>query len=187
MSFNLTLAEYASAEEKSAVTHELFLVLGSSFLIALSAQIAVGWPVPVTGQTFSILLIAAILGSKRASLAVFAYICEGLIGLPVFAQFKAGIPALLGSTGGYILGFLAAAFVVGFLAERIRDGSNIKIFFAMLAGLIVIYTLGILWLGIVLKGANFLTVLKAGLFPFIPYEIIKIALALTIVRIMKPI
>lgn len=180
MSSNLTLAEWTPLEKKSAVVYDLFLILGSSFLIALSAQVAFGWPVPITGQTFAILLIASVLGSKRASLAVFAYICEGVAGLPVFAQFKFGLPALLGPTGGYIIGFLAAAFIIGLLTERIRDKNIVKMFFAMLTGLIVIYAFGIFWLSFVLKGAALLTVLKVGLFPFIPGEIIKITLALAL-------
>lgn len=95
MSSNLTLAEWTPIEKKFAAAYELFLILGSSLLIALSAQVALGWPVPITGQTFAILLIASVLGSKRASLAVLAYICEGVAGLPVFAQFKFGLTALL--------------------------------------------------------------------------------------------
>lgn len=182
MSANLTLAEYTASEKKSAIANELFLILGSSFLIALSAQVAFGWPVPVTGQTFAILLTASILGSKSATLAVLAYICKGLAGLPVFAQFKAGMPALLGPTGGYIIGFLAAAFIVGLLVERIRDRKFIKILFAMIAGLVVIYTFGILWLCFYMKGAGLLTILNVGLFRFIPGEIIKIALALLLLR-----
>jgi biotin transport system substrate-specific component len=179
---NLTLAEYAPLEKKSALANELFLILGSSFLIALSAQVAFGWPVPITGQTFAIILIAIVLGSKRATLAVLAYICEGVAGLPVFAQFKFGLAALLGPTGGYIIGFLAAAFIVGVLTERIRDKNIIKIFFAILTGLAIIYIFGILWLCVVLKGASFLTVLKVGLFPFIPGEVIKITFALALLR-----
>ncbi len=178
---NLTLAEYAPLERKS-IANELFLILGSSLLIALSAQVAFGWPVPITGQTFAILLISAALGSKRATLAVLAYICEGAAGLPVFAQFKFGLAALLGPTGGYIIGFLAAAFVIGFLTERIREKRFIKTLFAMLAGLVLIYSFGISWLCVIMRGASFLTILNEGLFWFIPGEVIKITLALLLLR-----
>ena len=178
MSSNLTLAEYRPLGEKFAAIYEAGLILGGSLFIAISAQVAFGWPVPVTGQTFAILLLGTLFGSKRATLAVLAYICEGVAGLPVFAQFKAGLAALFGPTGGYIVGFLAAAFIVGFLTERISGRNLIKMVLAMLAGLFFIYTFGILWLCVVFKGATLLTVLKAGLYPFIPGEIIKITLAI---------
>ncbi len=75
-------------------------------------------PVPITGQTMAVLLVGALLGSRRGALAVLAYIAEGLAGLPVFAGGAAGLARLFGPTGGYLVGFVAAAFLVGWLAER---------------------------------------------------------------------
>jgi biotin transport system substrate-specific component len=175
---NMTYAEYfRPAEKKLAFVYEAGLILGSSFLIALSAQVAFGWPVPLTGQTFAVLMTGALLGSRRASLAVLAYICEGLAGLPVFAQFKWGFAALLGPTGGYIIGFLAAAFVVGFLAERGWDKKIGTALAAMAAGNVVLYTFGLVWLAFVMRSAGVQEVLSVGLYQFIPGEFIKVALA----------
>ncbi len=175
---NLTFADcFRPAGKRFAIVYEAALIFGGSLLIAISAQVAFGWPVPATGQTFAVLLLAASLGSRRAALAVLAYICEGLAGLPVFAQFKAGLPALLGSTGGYIIGFLAAAYLVGFLVERGWGRKIVTTVAAMAAGEIVIYAFGLTWLAFVMRGAGIQKILAVGLYPFIPGEFIKIALA----------
>lgn len=180
---NLTFADcLRPAEKKLAFAYEAGLILGSSLLIALSAQVAFGWPVPATGQTFAVLMIAMVLGSRRAALAVLAYICEGLAGLPVFAQFKSALPTLLGPTGGYIVGFLAAAYLVGFLAQRGWDRKIITTVAAMLTGEVVIYAFGLCWLAFVMRGAGIQNVLAVGLYPFLLGEVIKIALALWLLR-----
>jgi biotin transport system substrate-specific component len=183
MSSNLILADCLRPKEKtSSFVYEMTRILAGSFLIAISAQVAFGWPVPATAQTFAVLLTAMVLGSRRAALTVLAYICEGLAGLPVFAQFKAGLPALLGPTGGYIIGFLAAAFLVGFLAERGSSRNIIKMLFVMLAGEIVIYAFGLFWLALLMKGAGLQIILSVGLYPFVLGEVIKITLALWLLR-----
>ncbi len=104
-----------------AGVYDAALILGASLLIALSARIAVPVPfspAPITGQTLAVLLVGALLGSRRGALSVLAYLAEGAMGLPVFAGGGAGILWLLGPTGGYLFGFIAAAFVTGWLAER---------------------------------------------------------------------
>jgi biotin transport system substrate-specific component len=175
---NLTFADcFRPAQKRLAFAYEAILILGSSLLIAISAQVAFGWPVPVTGQTFAILLLAASLGSRRAVLAVLAYICEGLAGLPVFAQCKAGLPVLLGPTGGYIIGFLVAAYLVGSLAERGWSRKIVTMVAAMVLGNVVIYTFGLSWLAFVIRGVGIQKILAVGLYPFIPGEFIKVALA----------
>jgi biotin transport system substrate-specific component len=156
---------------------DLFFIIVASLLIALSAQLTIRLPfspVPFTGQTLAILLVSATLGSWRGTLAVGAYILQGLIGLPVFANGGAGIGHLLGPTGGYLLGFVAMAWVVGKLAERGRDRERAKAWLAFLFGEIVLYIIGLIWLSTFVGIQNAITL---GLLPFIPGDILKIILA----------
>lgn len=160
------------------------LVLGFSGFIALSAQVSILLPfmlVPFSGQTLAVLLTGAVLGSRLGSLAVLVYLAEGLMGLPVFAgaasawtPTRTALPTIIGPTAGYLFAFPIAAFVVGWLAERGWDRSVWRAVIAMLIGNIVIYTGGLLWLAR-LVGAE--QAIPLGLLPFIPGDLIKIALA----------
>src|SRR3989304_4935143 len=115
------------------------IVIGSLFVAAL-AQLSIPLqPVPVTGQTFVVLLVGMVLGSRRGAPALAAYLAEGLAGLPVFAEARSGLGTVLGPTGGYLVGFIAAAWLVGLLAERGFDRRLIKTFSGMIAGNIGIY------------------------------------------------
>jgi biotin transport system substrate-specific component len=172
---NATLADLIRpCEKKSAVLYDLALIIGGSLLVALSAQIAVGYPVPITAQTFAVLMLAALLGPARAALCLLAYIAEGAAGLPVFAQGKAGFAALLGPTGGYLIGFVPAAYLVGFLARKGWDRRISTTIIAMIFGNGIIYAFGLLWLS-GLVGLH--SALAGGLYPFIPGDLLKIALA----------
>ena len=155
--------------------YEILLVLTGTVLLALSAKVqAPMWPVPVTAQTFAVLLIAALIGSKRGLATMLAYIVEGAVGLPVFAGPVAGIAYMAGPTGGYLIGFIAAAWIVGCLAERGWDRRFKTTVAAMALGTIMIFVCGLLWLKFYVRADN---VLVLGLFPFIPGAIIKIVLA----------
>jgi len=155
--------------------YDIALIIAGSLVIALSARVAIGWPVPVTGQTFAVLMIAALLGSRRGCFAVLAYITEGAAGLPVFAHGRAGLTVLSEPTGGYLVGFIAAAGIVGLLAEKGWDRRTGTTVLAMVFGNIAIYAFGLLWL-CCLVGVN-KTVLIEGLYPFILGDLLKIALA----------
>ena len=160
---------------KATLVRDVLLILSFSVVTALSAQIAfyIG-PVPITGQTFAVLLAAALLGSRRGALSQLTYLGMGAMGAPIFAGWHGGIGVLMGPTGGYLIGFVAAAFVVGFLAERGWDRRFWSMALAMLIGNIVIYAFGLPWL------ANFVpsgSVLAAGLYPFIPGDLTKLVLA----------
>ena len=175
---NATIADLVRpSERKSALLCDAALIIGGSSLLALSAQIAVGYPIPITAQTFAVLMIAALLGPGRAVLCVLAYIAEGAAGLPVFAQGKAGFLVLLGPTGGYLVGFVAAAFVVGLLARNGWDRRIGTTVLAMIIGNVLIYAFGILWLShlVGLEAA-----LAGGLYPFIAGDLLKIVLAAAI-------
>ena len=147
--------------------------LGSLLLIA-SAKIKVPlYPVPMTLQPLAVLMIAMLYGKKLATLTVGLYIFKGIIGLPVFA-FGGGLMYLTGPTGGFILGFFASAFIVGYLADC-GWGKKVSLsIFSMLIGMVVIYALGIFQLAL-LKGFNF--ALLEGFYPFLLGDFYKLLLA----------
>jgi biotin transport system substrate-specific component len=176
----LTVADLIRPDEKKAARlYDGALVLGGSLLIALCTQIAVGYPVPWTGQTFAVLMVGALLGSRRGALSVLAYLMQGLAGLPVFSHGKAGLGVFFGPTGGYLIGFVLAAYVVGRLAERGWDRRPVTTVLAMMLGNVVLYGCGLAWLACLvhLLGRPLGSVLAVGLYPFLPGEIVKIALA----------
>ena len=161
------------------------LVVGASVLVALCAQISIPLPftpVPLTAQTLAVLLVGATLGSRLGALAMLAYVGEGLVGLPVFAGGMSawgpsripGVPYILGPTAGYLIGFVAAAAVVGWLAERRWDRSLPRAALAMLVGQVLIYACGLSGLARFLPGD---ALLAAGLLPFLPGDALKIVVA----------
>lgn len=162
---------------RSTIVRDAILVLGGSLALALCAQVAIRLPlspVPITGQTLAVLLVGVCLGSRRGMLSVLAYLAEGAMGLPVFAGGCSGPAWLAGPTGGYLLGFVAAAWAVGWLYEHLGDRSISGMVVVLLPGSASMYLLGLPWL------AHFVGADKAlalGLVPFLPGDLIKIALA----------
>ena len=157
--------------------YDLGLILTGSVLIALSAQAAVPLPfspVPVTGQTFAVLLLGAALGRSRGAAAVLAYLAEGAAGLPVFAGGLAGPAVLLGPTGGYLFGFLPAAWICGALAERGWDRRFLGTLAAMTLGDLVIFAVGVPWLARFVGPGN---AIAFGFTPFVAGNLAKIVLA----------
>ena len=143
----LTVADLARpSERRLACFYDAALVVGGSLVIAVCAQIAIGYPVPMTGQTFAVLMVAALLGARRGTLCILTYLAEGLLGLPVFAQGKAGLAAFLGPTGGYLVGFVGAAYLVGALAQRGWDRRSATAIMMMVLGDVVLYACGLVWL-----------------------------------------
>jgi biotin transport system substrate-specific component len=156
---------------------DLVLILQGSLVIAASAQVAIPLPftpVPITGQTFGVLLVGMALGSRRGALAVLVYLAEGALGLPVFAEFRGGLAVLLGPTGGYLAGFLPAAWAVGALAERGFDRSLPRTLLAFAIGNVIIYLFGLLWLS---RFVPWPGTLAAGITPFLIGDAIKAILA----------
>lgn len=161
---------------KQSVLADLGLILLGSLLVAAAAQISIPLqPVPITGQTFAVLLVGMALGSRRGALALTLYLAQGVAGLPVFAEAKFGLATVQGPTGGYILGFIAAAWLVGVLAERGFDRNLLTTLAAMVAGNVVIYVCGLVWLQPVI--GSWEATLKAGLYPFLFGDAIKAVLA----------
>ena len=171
----LTLAD--AAIPRAGFASNLMLVVGASLVTALAAQLAVRlpWsPVPITGQTFAVLLSGAVLGSRRAFLAQLLYLAEGAAGLPVFAGGDAGIAILMGPTAGYLIAFPFAAAATGFLAERGWDRRFVTMLAAMLLGSAVIFALG---LALLSRFVPRDTLFAAGLLPFLPGDLVKSSLA----------
>ena len=151
-----------------------FMILASIFLLAITANIRVPlWPVPVTLQTMGVFFIAFFLGSKRGMLAVLGYIAAGLVGFGVFSGYKSGIVALTGPTGGYLVGMVIMAFIVGLMIERGFGRTNKSVIICMLIGETVLYAFGLTWLYMYLGNASLIEVLSMGLFPFIVGDIVK--------------
>ena len=156
---------------------EIPVLLGFNLLLVCLAQVAINLPfspVPITGQTLGVTLIAMALGRTRGVAVVSAYILEGILGLPVFANGMAGAGVLLGPTGGYLIGFVVAAWVIGSLADRGWDRSFIGSFAAMTFGTVVIFACGLSWLSRFVEGN---VLLSLGLFPFVPGALVKLAIA----------
>lgn len=155
------------------------LILAGTLLIALSAQVSIpvpGSPVPITGQTFGVLLAAGALGFRRGIAASGLYLLLGAVGLPVFAQGAHGTSVILGATGGYLVGFVLAASVVGRLAELGWDRNLIGAIGAMLIGSVLIYAVGLPWL-MAVTGFDAETAIAKGLTPYLLGDAIKLALA----------
>jgi biotin transport system substrate-specific component len=163
------------ANAKTAWIYDAALVAGFSLVIALGAQVAIPLPftpVPVTLQTLAVLLAGCMLGSGRGALAVIAYLGEGFAGLPVFSGGTAGLSHLLGPTGGYLLGFVAAAFVVGMFAERGAARSRLGTLVMLIVGNVVLYVPGVIWLG-VYTGMD--RAVSLGFLPFVVGDLLKTA------------
>jgi biotin transport system substrate-specific component len=171
----LTLADVA-LPRAGTLTHAL-LIVGASIVTALAAQVAIPlpWsPVPITGQTWAVLLSGAVLGARRAFLAQVLYLMEGAAGLPVFAGFSAGFAVLAGPTAGYLIAFPFAAGVTGLLAEHGWDRRFLTMVAAMLLGSVVIFAFGLANLSRFLPEEQ---LLGAGLLPFLPGDLVKSSLA----------
>lgn len=157
---------------------DVALIAAGAALTAGAAQIVIPmWPVPITGQTFAVLFVGATLGSLRGALSMLLYVGLGVAGFPVFAEGGAGLAKLAGPTGGYMIGFVLAAALVGWLAQKQWDRKVLGTIGAFLAGTAVIYAVGLPWLSVALGQLGYpndlTATLQAGLYPFIPGDLIK--------------
>jgi len=173
------------ADRSSAVLRSVVLIVLVTALLTLSAKVNLPLPyVPMTLQTLVVLVIGAAYGWRLGSATLIAYLAEGAIGLPVFAGPVGGLAPLFGPTAGYLFGFVAAAFAIGWLSERGWDRSVLRLFVAMGLGHILILAAGFGWLAF---GAN-LGVEKAwlvGVAPFIAGSLIKNALGAALVPAIR--
>jgi biotin transport system substrate-specific component len=158
-------------------TRSVSLVFAFSLLVALSAQIVIPTGlVPITGQTFAVLLTGALLGSRMGAAAIIIYLAEGAIGLPFFSLGRGGLAHLLGPTGGYLVAFPAAAFVTGAFAEHGWDKRFLTAAAAMAIGSIIIVLSGWTWFSLVTNTPMSVS-FETTVLTKIPGDIIKILLA----------
>lgn len=175
---------------QSTLARRALLVVGSVVFLALASQVSWDLPfsrardgsiVPITGQTFAVLLIGATLGARLAGISIFAYMTAGVAGAPVFADWSRYYTTFAGPTGGYIIGFFFAAVLVGWFTERGWDRSN-WILLPLFLGNAILYVPGLIWLNqwmhvTNLQGVNWDLTLDTGLWPFITGDLAKLIVA----------
>ncbi len=189
----LAAALWAPAQV-SPLLRGAMLALAGSLFVALCAQITVPlWPVPVTGQTFAVLSVGLVCGWRVGGAALLLYLIEGALGLPFFAGGAGGWASVVGPSGGYIWGFVLAAALVGYLAERGWDRNVWRTAAALFLGNVVLYVPGLIWLALFYAGpgqdyiaATGATTawgasINAGLLPFLLGDALKLALAASLI------
>ncbi|GAB2177457.1 biotin transporter BioY [Dongia sp. agr-C8] len=170
----LTLADKIWSGASTTLVKQAALVIAGGLLLAVSAHVKVPfWPVPMTMQTFVVLMIGAVYGRNLALATVAAYLVEGAVGLPFFAA-GGGLAILAGPTAGYLFGFLIAAGLVGHLANRGMGRSVASAVAIFIAGDVAIFVCGVAWLSTLI---GFQAAIVNGLVPFLLAEVVKIALA----------
>lgn len=160
------------------------LVYASLFaaLTAIAAWVTIPLPpVPITLQTFFVILAGGMLGAYFGALSMIVYLLLGFIGLPVFSNGRSGLGVLAGPTGGYLVGFVLSAIAVGFLVERRRNPGFLWYCAAMAIGTLIIYACGVGWL-LVVTHMSIAQAVVAGALPFVPGDILKIIVAAFIAR-----
>lgn len=174
-----------SKESARMKTKDMVCIAVFAVIIAICSWISIPATVPFTLQTFGVFLTVGVLGGRRGSLSVLIYLLLGAIGVPVFAGFSGGVGCILGSTGGYIIGFLFSALVMWFM-EHFLGKKTWVLALSMLLGLLVCYLFGTAWFMIVYanqSGAVGLwTALGWCVFPFIIPDLLKIAVALVVCK-----
>lgn len=181
---NTLLGLYQPKGEAAKLASNLATVVLGTLLITICAKINVPvWPVPVTMQGFAIAALAAAFGMRIGVATVGLYLLEGAFGLPVFAT-GGGLAYLVGPTGGFLLGFLALAAIVGFAADRGASGKPLALFSAMVVGDAVMFVLGFAWLAVMAGQAGWIdqanvlgSAFAKAVQPFIVWDVLKMALA----------
>lgn len=174
-----------NAKKKKFKTVDIVYIGLFAALIAVCAWISIPMTVSFTLQTCAVCLTAGLLGWKRGTLTVIIYILLGMIGLPVFTGFKSGIAAVTGPTGGYIVGFIFTALIVGFAADKLGKKLWMNVIF-MAIGILVCYLFGTIWFMIAYK-VTFASALTTCVVPFLIPDAVKIAVAAVLVNRLKKI
>ena len=182
----LTIADFLVpirvGERLNIRVRDIVLVITGALFLYLTARFSIpvqGSPVPITGQTFGVLLVGGALGFRRGLLAITLYVLLGVVGLPFFAEGKGGLIVIWGATGGYLIGFVVAGAVVGRLTELGWDRHIGGALGAMLIGSVLIYVVGLPWL-MVVTGSSPAETIDQGLRPYLVGDAIKLALAAVI-------
>jgi biotin transport system substrate-specific component len=162
----------------SRLRHIALIAIGAALIFA-SSRVSIpvpGSPIPITGQTFGVLLVGGALGFRRGLASIALYVLIGLIGLPFFAEGKGGVSVILGARGGYLIGFIVAGSLVGRLAELGWDRRIVGALGAMAIGNVVIYLVGVPWL-MAVAHMDLAAGIASGLTPFILGDVIKLIFA----------
>ena len=172
-----------------STAHQLRWMVYASLMAALTAAgayiaIPIG-PVPIVLQNLFVMLAGLLLGRRWGLISIGVYLAAGAVGLPVFAGGTGGLGKFIGPTGGYLLGFAAAAFLIGAISEKGRGKIAIDLA-AMIAGSLVIYLFGVAWLKAV-TGMSLFKAVSVGMLPFLPGDAVKIAAAIPIAKTLRPI
>jgi len=180
----LTIADFLVpirvGERVNARVRHAVLILIGVLIVSVCAQIYIPIkPVPFTGQTFAVLVVGGALGFRRGVMSLGLYLLLGAVGLPIFAQAKSHIDVVLGPSGGYLVGFVLASAVIGRLAELGWDRNIAGSVAAMLIGNVLIYAVGLPWLGVV-GGFSLQDTIAYGLTPFLAWDAAKLAVAAAI-------
>ena len=188
MSFTASHVLVKNFSKSQSATRDILWVVGFSLLTGLLAQVEVRLPsnpVPLTGQTFAVLLSGAVLGSRRALLSQVFYLAEGAAGLPVFAGGASSFVSLLGPTGGYLWSFPLAAGLLGWFVERGASRKIGQLAPALIVSDILILASGALWLRC-LFGMPLRQALLLGFYPFLIGDVLKVVLVgLTLPKVLK--
>ncbi|MGA0068474.1 MAG: biotin transporter BioY [Miltoncostaeaceae bacterium] len=170
----------------STLVRDILLILAGTALVSLLAQVSIPWyPVPFTGQTLAVLLVGGMLGALRGALSLAVYFAIGALGAPIFSEQAGGWDIITGATGGYIIGFILAAGVVGWLCERGADRRVVSMIGVLLLGNVLIYAIGVPWLanwspagdGVNLGWSQ---AYELGVQPFILGDLLKLAIVAAI-------
>jgi biotin transport system substrate-specific component len=179
----LTIADFfvpiGLGERLNARVRDVVLVVTGALFVYLTSLVVIpipGNPIPITGQTFGVLLVGGALGLRRGFAAVALYVLLGVVGMPFFAEGKGGISVIWGASGGYLVGFVVAGAIVGRLAELGWDRRIGGALGAMFVGSVVIYAIGLPWLRAV-TGMTWQQTVQEGLLPFVIGDTFKAILA----------
>ncbi len=171
----------ASAQQLTRMVYAALMAA----LTAAGAYIAIPiGPVPIVLQNLFVMLAGLLLGGRWGLISVGVYLLAGAVGLPVFAGGTGGVGKFVGPTGGYLLGFAAAAYLIGVISEAGRGRVAIDVL-AMLAGTLIIYAFGVAWLKLV-TGMSFSKAFAVGMVPFLIGDALKVAAAIPIARALRP-
>lgn len=180
------MAQTEKKKTNSKVTDIVYIGL-SAAIIAVCSWISIPLTVPITLQTMGVVLISGLFGAKRGTLSTLLYILIGAIGVPVFSGFKSGFGVLLGSTGGYIIGFIFTALIVGIVSDK--TNKLWALILSMVVGILVCYAFGTAWLAVVYaktnEPASLATILGWCVIPFLIPDAVKIALAAVLTNRLK--
>ena len=178
---NLLIDSIWPLKNINVILKNIILILLGTIILTISAKIQIPfWPVPMTMQTYVVLVIGMIYGFKLGFLTLLAYLIEGALGIPVFAK-GGGLIYLTGPTAGYLYGMLIASGVIGYYSERGLVKSPIDAILPLILGTNIIFICGVGYLGSII---GYEKALIAGLLPFIPSEFFKISLALSTIGLL---